>query len=130
MLRKAAHVAFGVAMASSLMIVGANAEGDAVKGAKVFNKCKSCHTIEDGGAKKIGPNLHGVFGRTAGSVEGFKYSKGMTGSGIVWSEETLAEFLANPRAYVKGTKMTFAGVKNESQLEDLMEYLEHASGAE
>ena len=129
MLRKASQIVFGVAMASSLMIASASA-GDAVKGAKVFNKCKSCHTIDDGGAKKIGPNLHGVFGRTAGSVEGFKYSKGMTGSGIVWSEETLAKFLANPRAYVKGTKMTFAGIKKESQLEDLIAYLGQASGAE
>ena len=102
------------------------ADGDAVKGKKVFNKCKACHFV-DKEKKKLGPHLVGLFGRTAGMVEGFKYSTAMKDSGIVWSKETLESFIAKPKSAVPGTKMAFAGIKKESQLEDLLAYLEEAT---
>ena len=78
----------------------------------------------------MGPSLECVFGRTAGSVEGYRYSKAMAGSGIVWSHDTLAEYLKNPKAYIPGNKMAFPGLKNEQQLEDLLAYLEGATAGE
>ena len=102
------------------------ADGDAVKGKKVFNKCKACHFV-DKEKKKLGPHLVGLFGRTAGMVEGFKYSTAMKDSGIVWSKETLESFIAKPKSAVPGTKMAFSGIKKESQLEDLLAYLEEAT---
>ena len=98
------------------------AEGDATKGERVFKKCSSCHAIEEG-KRKLGPSLYGIMGRKSGSVEGFKYSKPMVSADLVWNEETLAGFLANPKKYMKGTKMAFPGIKKEKDLADLLAYL-------
>jgi cytochrome c2 len=102
------------------------AAGDAAKGAKVFNKCKACH-FADKDKNKVGPSLQGLFGRTAGSVEGYKYSDAMKGSGIVWSAETLAPFVRKPKDAVPGTKMAFAGLKKDGDVENLIAYLEEAT---
>ncbi len=96
---------------------------DAEKGAKVFRKCKACHTLEEGGKNRVGPNLFGVIGRTSGTVEGFKYSSAMKEAAIVWDEETLDAYLTKPKAYVPKGKMAFAGIKKEGQRADLIEYL-------
>lgn len=102
------------------------AGGDAAAGEKAFAKCKVCHTLE-AGKNKIGPTLHGLFGRKAGTVEGFAYSDAMKNSGIVWDEDTLKKYLPDPKAMVPGTKMAFAGIKKEDELENLIAYLEQAT---
>ena len=88
------------------------ASASAAEGAKVFKKCTACHSIKEGGANKIGPALWGVLGRTAGSVPGYKYSKAMAAHGKNWSFEEMNGFLIKPKDWIKGTKMSFAGLKN------------------
>merc|ERR1712167_363784 len=99
-------------------------EGDAKKGAKLFKgKCAQCHTIEKGGLVKQGPPLWGLFGRPSGSVEGFAYSEANKNSGIIWSDKHMFEYLVNPKKYMPGTKMVFAGVKKDKERADLIEYM-------
>lgn len=100
----------------------AMAEGDVAKGEKVFKKCAACHTLEEG-KNKVGPSLYGVFGRAAGTLEDYKYSKAMIGSGIVWNDENMDAYLKKPRAFLKGTKMAFAGLKKDDQRADLIAFL-------
>ena len=98
--------------------------GRCCKSEKVFKKCKACHVV-DKEKNKIGPHLVGLFGREAGSVESFKkYSKAIKTSGIVWTAETLDGYLANPKKYLKGGKMAFAGLKKEKDRQDVIAYLE------
>jgi cytochrome c2 len=101
--------------------------GDIDAGEKVFKKCKACHVV-DAEKNKTGPHLVNIMGRTAGSLESFKkYSKAMKESGIVWSEETLNGYLEKPKAYIKGTKMAFAGLKKEEDRENVIAYLKSFS---
>jgi cytochrome c len=102
------------------------AQGDAAKGEKVFNKCKTCHSVA-AGENKIGPSLHGVFGRQSGTVEGFKYSDAMTDAGITWSEETIDAYLADPKGYIPGNKMVFVGLKKEEDRQNVIAYLKEAT---
>ncbi len=111
-----------LALAAALGSGAALAEGDAEAGKKLFKKCKVCHSF-DPGKKKIGPHLKGVIGRKSGAVEGFKYSKAMAAADITWDEATLDEFLTKPKAFIKKTKMSFAGLKKEEQRADLIAYL-------
>ncbi len=101
--------------------------GDAVKGEKIFNKCKACHTTEAGGLNKIGPNLHGVFGRAAAAVDGFKYSKALKDSGITWDEASIDRLIATPKKMIKGTKMIFPGLKKDKDRADVIAYLKEAT---
>ena len=102
--------------------------GDAAKGQRVFNQqCRACHTLEKDGAQTAGPNLHGVFGRKAGTAAGYEFSDGMKKSVIVWDEATMADYNRDPKAKVPGTKMVFNGVKNAGQLADLVAYLKQAT---
>ena len=87
------------------------ASTNAAEGAKIFKKCAACHSITEGGANKIGPALWGVLGRPAGSVPGYKYSKAMAAHGKNWSFEEMNDFLTKPKDWIKGTKMSFAGLK-------------------
>ena len=102
----------------------------AAAGGKVFKKCKACHQIGEGATNRSGPQLNGLMGRAIGGVDGFKYSKVLTemgASGIVWNDETLAGFLANPKAYAKGTKMSFVGLKKDSDVAAIIEYIKAES---
>jgi len=97
--------------------------GDVDAGEKVFKKCKACHLV-DQEKNKVGPHLVNVFGRTAGSLESFsKYSNALKESGIVWNDDTLNGFLEKPKAYVKGTKMAFGGLKKEEDRLNVIAYL-------
>lgn len=96
--------------------------GDAKKGRRVFAKCKACHQVKEG-KNGAGPTLYQVFGATAGEVEGFKYSKAMAASDVVWTPETMAAFVANPAEFMPGTKMKFRGLKKDSDIENLIAYL-------
>ena len=96
--------------------------GEVAKGEKVFRKCKACHYM-DKEKNKTGPHLVNIIGRAAGAVEGYKYSKAMAGSGLVWDEATMAGFLSKPKKYLKGTKMVFAGLRKESDIADVIAYL-------
>ncbi|RKF54124.1 Cytochrome c [Golovinomyces cichoracearum] len=102
--------------------------GDSTKGANLFKtRCASCHTLEMGGASKVGPNLHGLFGRKTGSLEGYSYSDGNKAKGIIWNEETLFEYLENPKAYIPGTKMAYSGLKKPKDRCDLITYLKDST---
>lgn len=115
---------FIVIMLAMLTIGTSVQAGDALKGEKVFKKCKACHVV-DKEKNKTGPHLVGIIGREAGSVESYKkYSKAMKASGITWNAETLDGYLTNPKKYLKGTKMAFAGLRKEKDRQDIIAYLE------
>jgi len=96
-------------------------------GAKIFKKCAACHSIAQGGDNKIGPALWGVIGRKAGSVSDYKYSKAMTAHGKLWSFEEMNSFLIKPKEWVKGTKMSFAGLKNAKERASVILYMNENS---
>ena len=103
---------------------------DVTAGQRVFNQCRACHTINEGGRNGVGPNLHGVIGRRAASVEGFRYSKAMQEKGEdgwTWTAENLRPYLRSPKDVVPGTNMTFPGIRNEQQLNDVIAYIESQS---
>lgn len=117
-------MAFFAAAATQAAPAAADEEFEA--GKKIFNRCKACHQLE-AGKHRLGPSLHGIFGREAGAVEGFKYSKAMLESDVVWDEETLDAYLANPREFMPGNRMSFPGLKDEEDREAVLEYLEEAT---
>ncbi|MCO4318173.1 cytochrome c family protein [Phyllobacterium sp. 21LDTY02-6] len=114
-----------------LSVVGARAQdaGDATAGATVFKKCTACH-VADTDKNKVGPSLKGIFGRTAGTHPGFNYSPAMKAAGaggLVWDAASLRDYLHNPKAKVKGTKMAFPGMKDETEISNLEAYLKQYS---
>jgi cytochrome c len=115
-------ICFFAAMAGAVLLATPVVAGDVAKGEKVFRKCKACHYVEKE-RNKTGPHLVNVMGRTAGTVEGYKYSDAMARSGLVWDEITMAGFLKKPREYLKGTRMAFVGLRKESDIGDVIAYL-------
>jgi len=114
----AAFLVAGVAFADDL--------GDTENGAKVFKKCKACHQIGEGAKNRVGPQLNGIFGKTAGATDGVKYSKSMVRAGVdglIWTGETLNAFIENPKALVSKTRMSFRGIDNPNDRADLIAYL-------
>lgn len=119
----AAVAGFVAASFVGLSAGSAQAEGNAADGEKVFNRCKVCHTIDEAGAPKQGPNLFGVYGRAAGSMTPGSLDSGkLPESGVVWDEATLAEWLAGPSKFIPGVKMTFRITKPED-VENVIAYL-------
>jgi cytochrome c len=96
---------------------------DAAAGEKVFAVCKACHQAGDKAKNAVGPVLNGLFGRKAGSVEGYIYSDANKNSGITWDDATFTTYIKDPKAKIPGTKMVFAGIKDEQRIKDLIAYL-------
>jgi cytochrome c len=100
----------------------ANAQ-EAAAGEKVFAVCKTCHQVGDNAKNAVGPVLNGLLGRKAGSVDGYTYTDANKKSGLTWDEATFTEYIKDPKAKIPGTKMAFAGVKDEQKIKDLIAYL-------
>lgn len=94
-----------------------------VRGAKLYKRCVTCHTLEDGGKHKVGPNLWGIYGLTAGTKDGFAYSSAMKNSGIVWDDATLDGFIENPAKYMPKNRMTYVGLRKAEDRAALLAYL-------
>jgi len=114
---------------SALIVFGAMAAAssalaqDVAAGKTSFNKCMACHTIGEGAKNKVGPVLNGLDGRKSGTVEGYSYSDANKNSGITWSEAQFKEYIKDPKAKIPGTKMAFAGIKNEKEINDLWAFI-------
>ncbi|ARN80106.1 c-type cytochrome [Methylocystis bryophila] len=117
MLSVATAIAFVALNGSAL------AAGDAAAGEKVFAKCKACHQVGETAKNAIAPELNGLDGRKAGSVESYHYSDAMKDSGITWNEASFQEFIKNPKAKVPGTKMVFQGLSSDKDEADVWAYL-------
>ncbi len=114
-------------LAVTMALTGpALAQGDPTKGATIFKRCAACHVV-DKPQNRVGPSLHGLFGRKAGTVEGFKYSDAMKNSGVTWDEAQLDKYLENPKGDVPGNKMAFPGLKSPDERADVIAYLKQAS---
>ena len=103
------------------------ASTNASEGAKVFKKCAACHSISKGGGNKIGPALWGVIGRQAGSIADYKYSKALASHGKTWSFDEMNGFLIKPKDWIKGTKMSFAGLKSAKDRAAVILYMNESS---
>jgi cytochrome c len=119
-----------VAAALVAVAPGAALAQDAAAGEKTFAQCRACHQIGPTAKNAVGPHLNGLFGRKAGTVEGYNYSPANKNSGIVWDEASFADYIKDPRAKIPGTKMVYAGLKDEKRIQDLIAYLKQfdASG--
>jgi len=115
-----------VLIAAAVLTVAAAESGlaqDVEKGQSAFKKCLPCHRIGPEAKNLVGPELNGLDGRKSGTVANFNYSDANKNSGIVWNEESFKEYIKDPRAKIPGTKMTFAGIKNDQEINDLWAYL-------
>lgn len=103
--------------------IGHASAQDVAAGKSSFAKCMACHAIGEGAKNKVGPALNGLAGRKAGSVAGYSYSEANKGSGLTWDEATFKEYIKNPKAKIPGTKMAFAGIAREQEVNDLWAYV-------
>src|SRR5262245_20478018 len=128
MKRRDAWVVLSAATAAALIMAApaASQEGNAQEGAEVFKKCRACHDVGPEAKNKVGPLLNGILGRPAGSIEGYNYSdanKKAGAGGLVWTEDVMFEYLEAPLAFMPGTKMAFAGLKDPQDRKDVIAYL-------
>jgi len=117
---------FTIGLLSLTLCAPVFAEGDANKGEKVFRKCKACHAVGEDAKNKVGPMLNGIMGAAAGANADFKYSDAlleMAAGGLVWNEEEMAAFLTKPKDFMAGTKMSFAGLRKEDDVSNVIAYL-------
>lgn len=127
-MRKRGLLALAAALAAAAAGSPAPAEGDPARGEKVFAKCRACHTVARGARHKVGPNLHGMFGRRAGAAEGYRrYSKGLKTAGFAWDAELLDRYLTSPRKMIEGGRMVFPGLKKARDRADVIAYLMRAT---
>lgn len=103
-------------------------QADMDNGRRVFARCRSCHTMAEGGSNMTGPNLYGVFGRQAGAHAGFNYSAAVKDAGFVWDADHLNQWLENPRTFLRGTKMSFAGIPDATDRRDVIAFLKVETG--
>lgn len=114
---------FVIAAAALLAVAGPALAQDAASGEKIFAQCRACHQIGENAKNAVGPILNGIVGRKSGTVEGYNYTDANKSSGLTFDEATLMEYLENPKAKIPGTKMVYAGLKEESRRKDLIAYL-------
>ncbi len=112
-----------VALVTALAATSAARAQDAAAGENSFKKCTPCHSIGEGAKNKVGPLLNGIDGRHSGTAEGYSYSDANKNSGITWNKDQFLEYIKDPKAKIPGTKMAFAGIKNEKEANDLWAYL-------
>lgn len=99
------------------------------RGAILYKRCRACHTLDEGGRHRVGPNLWGVFGSEAGTKDGFNYSQAMANSGVIWSDKTISAYLEKPQEFIKGNRMSFAGLREVRDREAVIAYLRTQTGA-
>jgi len=92
-------------------------------GQKAFARCRTCHTLDEGGRHRVGPNLWGIFGKTSGTAEGFAFSKAMKEAAIVWDEQSISDYVESPKKFMPGNKMVFVGLKKQADRDNLIAYL-------
>ena len=116
-------VALTLAIAASVGSAATAFAQDPAAGENVFKKCRACHQIGEGAKSGVGPHLNGLIGRPSGSVEGFKYSEANKNSGVTWTEDAFKKYIADPRGFMPGNRMAFAGLKDAKEIDDLVAYL-------
>ena len=117
---------------AAALVAGASAPAlaqDAAAGEKVFAQCRACHQIGETAKNAVGPILNGLFGRKSGTIEGYSYSPANKNSGITWDEATFREYIKDPKAKIPGTKMVYAGLKDEKRIDDLIAFLKQYDAA-
>jgi cytochrome c len=112
-----------LAVVTSLIATASALAQDAAVGKTSFNKCLACHSIGEGAKNKVGPQLNGLDGRKSGTAEGYSYSDANKNSGITWNRQVFLEYIKDPMAKIPGTKMAFAGIKNEKEADELWTYV-------
>ena len=119
-----------IAAAALTLLSGASAMAqDVAGGERVYAQCRACHQVGETAKNAVGPHLNGLFGRTAGTVEGYNYSPANKTSGIVWDEAVFRDYIKDPKAKIPGTKMIYAGLKDEQRITDLVAYLKQFDAA-
>jgi cytochrome c len=118
------NLTFSVVVLVSAIAAASSARAqDVAAGETSFHKCLACHSIGEGAKNKVGPELNGIDGRHSGTAEGYSYSDANKNSGITWNKEQFLEYIKDPKAKIPGTKMAFAGIKNEKEANDLWAYI-------
>jgi cytochrome c len=118
-----------LALAALVLAAPSARAQDVAAGEKVYAQCRACHQIGPGAKNAVGPQLNGLFGRKAGTIEGYTYSPANKDSGLTWDEATFRDYIKDPRAKIPGTKMIYPGLKDEKRIEDLIAYMKQFDGS-